>query len=116
MIHPQLYAGLPEQKQVMSRLNMRENDPVRIIEIVCEVLKLDRERLLSPLRSREYSEPRFIAIGMIIKTNPKMPLKAIGRLFNRDHSTVIYARETFYDLYGRDKAFTAKVDQVRALL
>jgi chromosomal replication initiator protein len=112
MINPYIYLGLPEHKQRLAKLNRKEYDPERIIEIVCEVLKVDKQQFLSPLRKREVSEARSIAIGIILQSCVKLTLKSIGAMLNRDHSTIIYARDTFNVLYKSDKSFTNKVNEV----
>ena len=78
-------------------------------------LEVTKEQLISPTRKRPIVIARQIAIGLIRKYNPEATLMNIGKLFNRDHSTIIYAQRTFDDLNGRDKQFTQDVLKVLKL-
>lgn len=112
MIHPQIYIGLPEQKQIMARFNRKEGDPLHILVATCEALDLHMHQVISKNRTREMSEARCIIVGLILQVNTHITLKQIGRMLNRDHTTIIYSRETFNALYKSDKSFTKKVGLV----
>lgn len=108
-----LYPGLPDEKQLMVRTGRTENDPEQIIDAVCILLEIDRTSLMSKSRKKELSEARCIAIGLILQVNANYGLKRLGKLFGgRDHSTILYNRQTFDNLYKRDKPFTKKVQEV----
>lgn len=112
-VSPLLYIGLPDKKQFMVRSGRKETDPEVIIEAICACLKISRIDMMSKSRKGELTEARCIAIGLILEANPKHTLKSLGEMFGgRDHSTVIYNRDTFNNLYERDKPFTKKVKEV----
>lgn len=112
-IAPTIFPGLPEQQQIFARIGRKENDPETIIEAVCACLEIDRIELMSKCRKKELSEGRCIAIGLILQVNPHYGLKKLGILFGgRDHSTCSYNRDTYNNLYKRDKPFTLKVQEV----
>lgn len=115
-VNPLVYLGLSEKKKLLVRANRHESDPDNIIEAVCLSLGVSRERMLSTLRERDVAEARFIAIGLIVEVNPKVTLKQIGALFNRDHSTVIYGRRMYNELMDSDPSFKSKVNKVIKLV
>lgn len=79
-----------------------------IIELVCEKTGLTRRELMAKDRSRRVVEARQICMYMIRKyTN--MTLTAIGRAFNRDHTTIIHACEQINYLLEVDKNTVEKV-------
>ena len=113
MTHPYIYAGLPESEKYFVMNGISVSNPKDIIDIVCEQLQFEREQLTGLSRKRPLVEARQIAIGLILISNPGIGLKKVGKMFNRDHSTIIYARENFNDLYNTNKQFTQKVNMVR---
>ena len=105
---PMIYVGLTKSLRIQS-LNKYRN-PIDIINMVCDALKVKKADLLSPKRHREIAEARCISIGLILKSNPAITLKQVGALFSgRDHSTIIYNRDLFDALCSSDKGFTEKV-------
>jgi chromosomal replication initiator protein len=60
-----------------------------IQKIVCKYFKIDMEALKSKSRKKIVSYPRNIAIYLCRRYTDKS-LEFIGRLFNRNHSTILY--------------------------
>lgn len=87
----------------------------QIIQAVCEALKVKREDLTGPGRSGKLKVARRIAIGLILTSDPMITLKQVGETFNRNHSTIIYNREQFYNQNGTDRELTNKVKMVTYL-
>lgn len=67
----------------------------RIMEAVCEVYKISVHEMVGPVRHRYLVAPRFHAIALAVDLRPDLSLTTIGRLFNRDHSTIINARNVW---------------------
>lgn len=63
-------------------------------------------------RQRVYMDMRFAAIWCCRKYTPAS-LKRIGRMFNRDHSTVIHALKKVQADYGR---YMADIEAIEAVL
>ncbi len=61
-----------------------------IVDLVCRYFKVSREELASRSRLRRISFPRQVAMYLCRRFTEES-LEAIGRLFNRDHATVVYA-------------------------
>jgi chromosomal replication initiator protein len=68
-----------------------------ILNSVNDQLGLNLNDLSSPSHKRDVSEARFIAMKLI-RDECKLSLKQIGSIFNRDHTTVLYALRTADDL------------------
>lgn len=116
MVGPQIYAGLTKKQQFYARHGIIVSCPKGIIETVCQVLRVTHEDIIGKKRIRFVVEARHIAIGLISVAQPDMTLKKIGSLFGyRDHSTIIYSKKNFFDLYFNDKKFKDKVDRVKEI-
>jgi Bacterial dnaA protein helix-turn-helix len=66
----------------------------RIIEETCIYFGITRISLVSPRRHRAIAVPRAIAMHLayeMLKKNYDVSTTVIGRVFHRDHSTVIHA-------------------------
>lgn len=113
VMSPVIYAGLPETKRIMFKMGVNASDPRRIIDVACSTLGADPALIASPSRKQELVHSRHIAIFIILSLNTGMSLKRLGKIFNRDHSTMIASRDFVKNLYGFDKEFTAKVDLVK---
>ncbi len=61
-----------------------------ILELVCHHFQVSREDLCSKSRQRRITFPRQVAMYLCRRFTSDS-LQAIGKLFNRDHATVIYA-------------------------
>jgi chromosomal replication initiation ATPase DnaA len=73
-----------------------------IANSVCEVHKVSLEALQSPDRHTPIRNCRYHAIALIRKHfGTAKSLKAIGKFFNRDHSTIINALDTHNDFLSQ---------------
>lgn len=108
------FPGLSNSAQICARLGVKEADPFFIIKRTCEALNLDINKLTSPFRGRDYTEARFIIVGLILTIDKKMTLKRMGKMLGgRDHATVIYSRKMYNDLESTNKEFREKVKLVK---
>jgi len=82
-----------------------------VAKIVCEQLKVNQVDALSRSRKIELSGARTI-IFYILAKGGKFKLKAIGKRFNRDHSTIIYARDTCQGWIDINKKYKKKVEGI----
>ena len=68
-------------------------DADKIINTVCEYLKVTREDLIGKKKNKEIVEPRQLCI-YLINDMLNIPLTAIGAIFGgRDHTTIMHARD-----------------------
>lgn len=83
-----------------------------IKEQVAKGYSVDVFHMVSHSRKRVYVEPRQVAMYLCTELcDPDLnTLKVIGREFGgRDHSTVIYSRQTVNDLMDSDKKYKIRV-------
>lgn len=86
-----------------------------IINIVCDTFNVEVEDVKSRSRKRDFTEPRQIAI-YFIRQKTNLSLKMIGRIFSRDHSTVINSIEVVTDSIQVNKRFSKKIEQLERLI
>ena len=70
----------------------------------------------SASRKHECVKARSIAVCMILKYIPAFTLAKIGKLFNRDHTTIIHSRDTADDLLFSSRDFKAAYKTIEATL
>lgn len=94
----------------------QEINPEEVIETVCQIYHIPRQRLLSAERSRKVALPRQIAMYLLHK-EAQCSLPQIGELLGgRDHTTVLYGCEKIEDLLDRDEQLRRQVNQIRQQL
>lgn len=84
-----------------------------IIGRVAFLMNISYDDILGDLRHRHVVEARHIAIFLIRETYPRMALTKLGKIFNRDHSTVIYALQNIINLCKTDKDFKKTFETVK---
>lgn len=94
------------------RLVSEDSKPIEINiikKIVAKRYNLKIEDLTSSRRMQSIAWPRQIA--MYLATNlTDLSLLEIGREFNRDHSTIIHARDVVQDKIDKDPFFSAEIN------
>lgn len=89
--------------------------PSTIIQVVCSYYEVFSNDVISKSRSREFVEPRQIAMK-VIKNKTVLSLRAIGELFSgRDHSTVLYSCEVVDELCQTDMAYKKRYHEILSL-
>lgn len=78
-----------------------------IIARVCEKFGMTREQLTAGTRKREIAEPRQVAMYLLRSLG--LSYAHIGSIFNKDHSTVVYATKHIENLLSYDREFKSKV-------
>lgn len=115
-MHPYLYAGLNRNKTFDRNLKKKKNLPVDLIlDSVCEFFNVDKELVLSASRKRELVVPRQIIMQFMREYTP-LSTNQIGRIMNRDHSTVITSTQSVESFSKVDKGYRNKLDHCRSLL
>jgi len=84
-IHPYVYCGLAFTKE-----GYYHETVDTIVISVCESLKIKPEIVLSSSRVREVVEARQLCMFFVRKLK-ELPYMKIGKMFRRDHATVIHA-------------------------
>ena len=86
----------------------------RIIDCVCKYFSIKRDDLLGKKKTKEIAEPRQICM-YIICSLLDLPLLSIGRLFDRDHTTVIHARDKISQLMEENQRIKIAVSDIKAM-
>lgn len=82
-----------------------------IEKIICEHFDTTMEKLSYRSNCREIVFPRQMAMFFFVKFT-RMSLNHIGRLFDRDHTTVINGSKTIRDLMDTDEGIRNEVEQI----
>ncbi|PID76777.1 MAG: chromosomal replication initiator protein DnaA [Deltaproteobacteria bacterium] len=83
--------------------------PAVICEFISSQFKVSVKDLQSKSRKRKITYPRQLAMYLSRKYTSDS-LADIGRVFNRDHSTVLYSIRVISDLARRDQSASAQLD------
>lgn len=112
---PYIAVGLPKSELQKYQVSHISDITQKVIKTVAEFYKINWLELMSRRRTREVADARQIAM-YLIRNNSKLGVVEIGRLFNRDHSTVIYATQTVQDLIDTDKSYRFNVKEIEKKL
>lgn len=96
-------------------LPIKNYQPEELISRVSVALNVSYADMTGRGKKRELVEARHISMW-IIRNYTNSSLKYIGRLFDRDHTAVIYAINLVNDLLKVDTGFINKVMSVRKIL
>ena len=89
--------------------------PEEIIKVVSRVTKIPIKQMQSKSRKREVVTARQIAMYFMVKET-KLSEVRIGARFNRDHSTVNWAKTTVNNLVRFDKDYRYTFQKVKTEL
>ena len=88
----------------------------RILDVVCEHMNVDRERMASSERTRDVAIARQLAM-YLAKKHTKQPLTNIGAAIGgRNHATVLHSCKTISNLMDTEKLFRQQVEQIEKIL
>ena len=82
-----------------------------IKKIVGKHFSIKMEDFNSKRKTQSVAWPRQIAMFLTTELTD-LSLPEIGREFNRDHSTVVHARDTVKDKINTDPFFAAEINQI----
>lgn len=89
-------------------------DSEKIIEKVCKYFDVSKNQLLGKDRRKELSYPRQICM-YLLDNMLEMPFTSIGRIFNKDHATVIYCKNKIERLEKTDKLLQTQIKDIKDL-
>lgn len=98
------------------RQGIAQGNVKAIIDTTAAVLMLSPYDLIGNSQKREIVDARYIAMHLILRYNPKMTLRIVGKVFTRNHATVIHARATVNNLLRFNKYFKGVYEQVNKRL
>lgn len=105
------YLGLPSPIKSAYLLGIKQSTAERIISAVSGYTGVRADLMKSTCKWRAVVEARYIAM-YLMRHGSGMTLKAIGDLFHRDHSTIIYAVRKCADYIETDPEFRKKYEQI----
>ncbi len=107
-------------KEALKDFTSDNNDTVtvaKIIDAACTYFNITRNEIIGKKKNKEIVFPRQIAIYIITEMLPAIPLATIGQSFsNRDHTTVIHARNKITEALKTDNKVKVQVNDVKALV
>lgn len=87
-----------------------------IINCVCDFYKVNKSDILGKKKNKEFVEPRQICIYLITEMM-SLPLVTIGsKMGNRDHATVIYARDKISEQLKTDSRLSVEINDIKNML
>jgi chromosomal replication initiation ATPase DnaA len=116
---PEIFVGLNSQikKTFLSRQPENEKQyMMNICRVVYGYLGIDMDYMTNPKRTEELVKPKHISMFLMKKFNPKLYQTVIGRLFNVNHASVIYAIGAVEDQIKTNKYYRKQVENIIELL
>lgn len=99
-IHP--YPGIARRKTKVT--------PSQIIQMSCDYFDYHISFIIGKRRNPQFLFVRYMIMAYLRRNVEGMTLQGVGRLFDRDHSTVIHALKTHDSLYKYDHIYRTKYD------
>lgn len=86
-----------------------------IIHTICAFKEVDEVDLKSPKRFRPLAEGRYLCFHFL-RENNLGTFSGIGRMFNRDHTSVMHGVKTIADLRHSDGVFNGEVERLTLII
>jgi chromosomal replication initiation ATPase DnaA len=113
-----LQGAIKSAKQInqsKKEIRLSENEALahRIMLIVSEHYNITIEQLRDECRRSEFRTARQVAQDLI-RYKAELPLKKIGKMFNRHHTTVIYSLKSIANMRRFYKTFDAEYKEIES--
>ena len=110
------FADINDAKEALKNVERDDRARInmdRIIDVCCEYYDVTRDDLTGKKKSKEIVDPRQITMYLITEILDT-PLVVIGRVFgNRDHTTVMHARDKVTRLMKDDSNLRAEISELK---
>ena len=90
-------------------------DQDNIIEEVCKYFSISKNQLLSKSQKKDLSQARQICI-YLLNVLLGLPYTEIGKIFNKDHSTIIYCKSKVEKLLKTNKMTETQIKDLKTLI
>lgn len=101
----------------VQRVTIKKESVIKDIpKLICAYFGLDESEVKTKNRKRELVKVRQLCMYFQKLFIPNASLKTVGIYWNRDHSTIIHARQTVQDLCDTDKQYKADFDNIKRLI
>lgn len=111
----ELYAGLHPAIQHRYMVTSKTFPLEKILSVVGDYQEIPEDLIKSPSRKKNVVKARMIAIYLAYNCSG-LTLKQIGNFFGRDHSTIIYNRDTCSHTMYTDSKFKRTVNYILEIL
>lgn len=86
-----------------------------IINCVCNFYKVSKQELLSKKKTKEIALARQVGMYLVIDMM-SLPQLTVGKIFGRDHATVIYARDKIIEQMETDTKLSVEINDIKKML
>ncbi len=86
-----------------------------IINCVCNFYKVSKADLLSKKKTKEIALARQVGMYLVLEMM-SLPQLTVGKIFGRDHATVIYARDKITEQMDTDTKLKIEVNDIKKML
>ena len=86
-----------------------------IINCVCNFYKVSKADILGKRKNKEFVLPRQVSMYLILDMMT-LPQVTVGKLFGRDHATVIYARDKIDKQMETDNKLSVEINDIKKML
>ena len=87
----------------------------KVIDVVCKYYNVARADLLGRKKNKEIVDPRMVCMYLMTEILD-MPLTSIGKIFSRDHTTVIHARDKITEGVRKGGKLKTTINDLRSML
>lgn len=114
-ISPYVYPGLNEIRETRSqKIERGLKFAETLIKSICLDRNLTKKQITSKSRLKPICEARQLSI-YFIKNKTDLSLKLIGKIFNRDHATVLHSIGSIEDQLSYDKNIQSEINRLKLL-
>ncbi len=86
-----------------------------IINCVCNFYKVDKKELLSKKKTKEIALARQVSMYLVLDMM-SLPQYTVGKIFGRDHATVIYTRDKISEQMETDTKLSVEINDIRKMI
>jgi chromosomal replication initiator protein len=90
-------------------------DPNHVIKTVFDYFGVPLSQVKGRCRKREYAQARQVAM-YLLRQKTDLTLRKVGKLFERDYTTVICSEQVVEGFLKVEKPFQAKMTEIQKLL
>ena len=112
------FAGLEDAKIALKNFEEDTSPKItidKIIDVCCDYYNVDKDDLTGKKKSKEIVDPRQICMYLITEIL-NTPLKTIGGVFGRDHTTVMHARDKVTRMLKDDSNLRSEVSELKEII
>ncbi len=110
--------SLAAAKEALKNIAKQEEETIdanKIIDIVCKFYNVKRDELLARKRTKTIAEARQIAMYLIKEFLP-IPLDDVGKIFGKNHATVIYARDKISEDMKKSRRLEIQINDLKKMI